>query len=208
MNDLMELLQSQMGGDLTQALSKQLNTEPEKTEVAVQSAFSAILSGLSKNVATEQGAQSFLGALDRDHDGSILNDLTGFLGGAIGGNSSNNTSMLNGAGILNHVLGSRQNNIIETIAKVAGIDSSKSGQLLVTLAPMVMGLLGKIKNTNSMSGGSLVDLISKSGQPQPEQKQSGILGVFSKMLDQDGDGNVMDDIAGMGMKSILGGLFK
>jgi len=28
------------------------------------------------------------------------------------------------------------------------------------------------------------------------------------MLDQDGDGNVMDDIAGMGMKSILGGLFK
>lgn len=208
MNDLMELLQSQMGGDLTQALSKQLNTEPEKTDVAVQSAFSAILSGLSKNVATEQGAQSFLGALDRDHDGSILNDLTGFLGGAIGGNSSNNTSMLNGAGILNHVLGSKQNNIIETIAKVAGIDSSKSGQLLVTLAPMVMGLLGKIKNTNSMSSGSLVDLISKSGQPQPEQKQSGILGVFSKMLDQDGDGNVMDDIAGMGMKSILGGLFK
>jgi hypothetical protein len=207
MNDLMELLQSQMGGNLTQALSKQLNTEPEKTDVAVQSAFTAILSGLSKNVSTEQGAQSFLGALDRDHDGSILNDLKGFLGGAMS-NNNNNTSMTNGAGILNHVLGNKQNNIIETIAKVAGIDTSKSGQLLVTLAPMIMGLLGKMKNTNSMSGGSLVDLISKSGQPQPEQQQSGLLGVFTKMLDQDGDGSVMDDIAGMGMKSILGGFFK
>lgn len=207
MNDLMELLQSQMGGDLTQVLSKQLNTEPEKTDVAVQSAFTAILSGLSKNISTSEGAQSFLGALDRDHDGSILNDLAGFIGGAMG-NGNDNSSMLNGAGILNHVLGSKQNNIVETIAKVAGIDTSKSGQLLITLAPMIMGLLGKMKSTNNMSGGSLVDLISRSAEPQPEQQQSGLMGVFTKMLDKDGDGSVMDDIAGMGMKSILGGLFK
>jgi len=35
--------------------------------------------------------------------------------------------MVNGAGIINHVLGCNQSNVIETIAKATGVDSGKAG---------------------------------------------------------------------------------
>jgi hypothetical protein len=211
MNSLFDLLQNQLGGEqFTNAIGNQLGMGQDQSNVAVESAISAILAGLSKNVSTEQGASSFLGALDRDHDGSILNDVFGYLQGS--SNHAANPSMLNGAGILNHVLGNSQSGIVEAIAKMAGIDSGKSGQLLMTLAPIVMGLLGKMKNSSGVNSGTLIDLISKTGRPpqqvQEQQPSSGIFGVFGKMLDQDGDGNIMDDIASAGIKSVLGNLFK
>lgn len=211
MNNLFELLQDSVGDQLGQQIGSQLGMDQDQTNVALQSAFSAIMSGLSRNVASEQGAQSFLGALDRDHDGSLLDNLKGYLGG--GEAAPTNASMLDGAGILSHVLGGNQNGVVSAIAKLAGIDQSKSGQLLVTLAPIVMGLLGKMKNTNNVSNNTILDLIMKGGQakevPQAAvPQQAGLMGVFGKLLDQDGDGSFVDDITNMGMKSIMGGLFK
>jgi hypothetical protein len=204
--DLLQLLQSQIGGDVLKQLSGQVGANEEQTGAAVNGAFSALLNGLSKNIQTPEGASGLLGALDRDHDGSILNDLTGFLSGSA---QSSNASSLNGAGILNHVLGNSQGNIIETIAKMSGLDSSKSGQILTMLAPILMGALGKIKQAQPQqqtAGGGLLDLITKTQQSHNQQSQAG--GIFEKLLDKDGDGQVMDDLLSMGAKSLLGGLFK
>ncbi|MFZ1789060.1 MAG: DUF937 domain-containing protein [Saprospiraceae bacterium] len=207
MNTLFELLKAEGGDVLVDQLSKQLGAEPEQTETAVQSAFSAMLSGLSKNIVSGEGASSFLGALDRDHDGSVLNDLMGYLSGNMN-QAQVAPSALNGAGILGHILGGNQNSVVDAIAKISGLDQSKTGQLLVTLAPVVMGLLGKMKKTNNVSDNTLLDLVFKSGQPQEEKPHGGLMGVFGGLLDRDGDGSYMDDILSMGTKSLLGGLFK
>ncbi|HMP32021.1 MAG TPA: DUF937 domain-containing protein, partial [Saprospiraceae bacterium] len=96
MNVLLDLLQTQLGGEqFNQTVSKQLGIEEDKAGDAVQAAFSAIMAGLSNNVAKPEGAQGLLGALDRDHDGSILDDVTGYLTGSM---QTSNPNMLNGAG--------------------------------------------------------------------------------------------------------------
>lgn len=205
MNTLFELLKSQVGDQLVGQLSQEIGAEPEQTETAIQSAFSAIMSGVSRNIVSGQGAESFLGALQKDHDGSILDNIGSYLGGNM---QTSNANMLNGAGILGHIFGGNQNSIIDAIGKVSGLDASKTGKLLITLAPVIMGLLGKMKTTNNISNNSLLDLIFKSGQPQEEKPMGGLMGVFGGLLDRDGDGSYMDDILSMGAKSVLGGLFK
>jgi hypothetical protein len=202
--DILQLLQSQMGGDVLKQLSGQVGASEEQTSSALNGAVSALLTGLSKNIQTPEGANGLLGALDRDHDGSIFDDIQGFLGGNA---QAANPAAANGMGILKHVLGGNQGNIAEAIAKMSGLDSSKAGSLLTMVAPLVLGALGKAKAAQPQGQGSnILDLITKTQQTQTQQSPVG--GIFEKLLDRDGDGQVMDDLLSMGAKSLLGGLFK
>ena len=198
------MLQGQLGEGMIEQLAGQIGADKDQTAAAANGVFSALLSGINKNVADPQGAQSFMSALERDHDGSILDNIGDLI---MGGASAPSTPTTNGAGILNHVLGNNQGGIADAIGKMSGMDSGKVTQLLITLAPMVLGMLGKMRNNEQVnSGGGLIDLIGKTVQGSTEQQSSG--SIFTRLLDRDGDGSVMDDLLQMGSQSLLGGLFK
>ena len=99
--------------------------------------------------------------------------------------------------IRDSVLGGKQTNAIEMISKLSGLGGNQAGSLLTTLAPLVMGMLGRQKKEQNMSGDVLSDFLSKSVNSATNQRQE--MGIIGKFLDQDGDGSIMDDIAGMGM---------
>jgi hypothetical protein len=201
--DLMHLLQSQIGSEVISKLAGQAGVNEDQTTAAMNGAFSALLNGLSKNIQQPEGAQNLLSALERDHDGSLLDNLSGFLGGE---QVAAPASALNGVGILKHVLGGSQSGVIDMIAKMSGIDAGKSGQLLATLAPILLGALGKLRSNQEVGNQGLLDLITKTNQAQNQESPAG--GLFQRLLDRDGDGEIMDDIISMGAKSLLGGLFK
>ena len=201
--DLMEMLQGQFSKTLVDQLGRQIGgASPKQTNSAIQLAIPAIMNAISRNVATPEGADGLAGALDRDHDGSILDDVFGFLSGS---RQASNASMLNGSGILGHILGGNQNNVIGMIAKMTGMDKSKTGSLLVTLAPMILGVLGKQKKESNLGSRDLADLITRSTQNHNRGYKKA--GIINQVLDADGDGSVLDDIGGMGFKFLLGKLF-
>ena len=77
--DLRDLFQGQINDVLVEQMSNQFGIQDrEKAETAVEGGFTTLLNAISKNVATASGAEGLSGALDRDHDGSILDDITGF----------------------------------------------------------------------------------------------------------------------------------
>jgi len=78
-------------------------------------------------------------------------------------------------------------------------------KLLPMLAPIVMGAGGRQRRAQRMDATSLAGMLGAERQ-QMEQSNPG-LGMLGKLLDQDGDGSVADDIAKMG-RGLLGGLFK
>lgn len=201
--DILQMLQGQLGEGMIEQLAGQIGADKDQTATAAHGVFSALLSGINKNVADPQGAQSFLSALERDHDGSILDNIGDLI---MGNASAPSSSTTNGAGILNHVLGNNQGGIADAIGKMSGLDSGKVTQLLITLAPMVLGMLGKMRNSQEVGGGGLIDLIGKTVQGGTEQQSSG--NIFTRLLDRDGDGSMMDDLLQMGTQSLLGGLFK
>ncbi len=200
MDLLIDLLKSQLSGNVLDQLSNQIGEDKEKTEVATSGIISMLTAALAKNAASPDGASSLASALDNDHDGSILDNI----GDLLGGNMNNNRAA-NGAGILKHVLGGKQGNAIDAISKMSGLSGDKTGNLMTMLAPIVLGMLGKQKRQNNMDQSGLSDMLSRSVKSATNQRQE--MGLLGKLLDRDGDGSVMDDIAGMGM-NVLGNLFR
>lgn len=196
MDNFMDLLQGQLSEGLLDQLSNQIGADKQQTQAATNGILSTVMAALAKNAATPDGANSLANALDRDHDGSVLEDIMGYVGGA---KQPQNTSMINGAGILKHILGGKQGGAIDMISKMSGLDSGKSGNLMMMLAPMIMGALGKQKRQANLDQGGLADFLKNSVQSETNQRQE--MGFIGKFLDQDGDGSIMDDLAGMGMKA-------
>ena len=200
--DLSNLIQSQLTDGLIDQLSSQLGgADRAQTTAAATGVLSTLMGAMARNASTPDGAAALNNALERDHDGGILDDVMGMLGGQANANSRTT----NGAGILNHVLGDRQSGAVDMISKMSGLSGDNTGNLMSMLAPMVMGMLGKAKRQNNLDAGGVSDLLS--GFTKKEQANNPVMGLITGFLDADGDGSIIDDVAGMLGKSLLGGMF-
>lgn len=172
--DILKLITSQLGDGAVSKLSEITGETPENTGKAVQVAVPTLLNALNNNSNSPEGATGILGALDRDHDGSILDDVMGFLG---------NSDDADGNGILKHVLGENRASVENGLGQKAGISSGSMGKILAKLAPLIMGYLGKQKKENSIdTSGGISDLLTS---------------VVGGMSGQSGDGLDIGDILGM-----------
>jgi hypothetical protein len=101
-----------------------------------------------------------------------------------------------GAGILRHVLGGNQQTVQSGLSRATGLDADKVGSLLATLAPLVMGALGRAKQENGLDEKGLSTLLTKE-QQHLNQSAPGVMNALSGLLDRNSDGSVVDDIGGM-----------
>ena len=187
MAGLTDLLGAALSEENIRQIASQLGASGSQVQSAIGMALPALLQGLQRNAADPQGAKSLANALQRDHDGSILDDLMGFLSNAQQGP---------GAGILRHVLGDKREVVQQGIGKAAGINPSQVGGLLEMLAPLVMGALGKTTRQQGAGVGSLFDLLGQATY-QMQQRQPQAFNLVNMLLDQNHDGSVMDDVARM-----------
>jgi hypothetical protein len=205
MPNLLEQLQGQLSDDLIKQLSQQLGgASPEQTATAANGAISALFAQIAQNASSPQGASALAGALDRDHDGSVLNNLMDLIGG--GATRQEQNKALNGGGILKHVMGERQGSAIDMISQMSGLDKNRTGNLMTTLAPMVMGMLGKEKKEQGLDAGALASLLTGELKQQ-RANQNPTMSMITRFLDANNDGSIVDDVAKMGMR-LLGNMLK
>ncbi len=203
--NLMNLLQGSLSEGMIDQLSQQIGgADKQKTAAAASGIVNTLMGALAKNAESTEGAQSLNNALERDHDGSILNDVIGMLSGQQA--QAQNSGMLNGSGILNHVLGNKQSGAVQMISQLSGLDSDKTGSLMTMLAPVVMGALGKTKREQGLDMAGIASLLSGTVSAERANTNNPAIDMAMKFLDSDGDGSVVDDVASIGMK-MLGGLF-
>jgi hypothetical protein len=184
---LLELLQQQLGSRSIDQISQKLGTDRGTAGNAIDAALPLLLSAIARNASNPDQAQSLERAVSQDHDGSILNDVPGFINRAESGP---------GAGILNHVLGDRQQTVQNGLSKATGLDTGKTAQLLMMLAPLVMGALGRAKQERNLDAGGLSTLLAGENEHLKESAP-GVMGALSRFLDRNQDGSVMDDVSGM-----------
>jgi hypothetical protein len=195
---IFDTLKQHLTPSTIQQMSSAIGADPEATSKAIGLAIPALLGGLSRNASRPQGAADLDRALNA-HDGGILNNLGGLLGGgaAAGGGI--------GGAILGHILGQRRAPVEQGVGKASGLNSQQVGQLLVMLAPIIMGVLGKMKQQKGLDASRLPDVLQQSTR-NIEREAPGA-GGFASILDSNNDGQIADDLARMG-SSMLGGLFK
>jgi hypothetical protein len=82
------------------------------------------------------------------------------------------------------------------LSQTTGLDAGKAGQLLIMLAPLVMGALGRAKQERGLDAGGLSNLLAGE-RVNLNQSAPGVMGMLGRFLDRDGDGSVIDDVGGM-----------
>ncbi len=206
MPNLFDLIQSQMDDNLVDQLSTQLGiNDRQQATTAVQGVVSTLFSALAKNASTPDKATGLYQAIERDHDGSIVDQLQDYLTGRLQPGPEQQRA-LNGQGILQHLLGEKQHDAVHILSQQTGLDSNKIMDLMARMAPVVMGLLGKQKREQGLDPGGLAGLLTNTVN---EQKSSGntFIDMATNFLDKDGDGSALDDVAGMVGRGLLGHLF-
>jgi len=184
---LLDMLKQRLGTDAVQQISRQLGTDHGTTESAVAAALPMLVGALAHNAQDPNQAGALANALNRDHDGSILNDVAGYLGGG---------ATRDGSSILGHIFGGQQQSVETGLGHMAGLDPAKAGTLLAMLAPLVMGALGKAQRDGKLDPGGLAGMLGAEHQ-QAADAAPGVMGMLSKFLDRNHDGSVIDDIGGM-----------
>ena len=142
-------------------------------------------------------ADALNNALDRDHDGSILNDP-----------SQAAARQAEGGSILDHIFGGQKASVENQLSQNTGISMDKIGPILGMLAPLIMGYIGKEKQANGVTSGGLGDLLGgilggaqNQAQAEPSNPLNDILGEVLGSGQQQSSGNPLNDILGQ----VLGG---
>ena len=130
-------------------IAGKLGIPPGQASSAVTAAVPTILAGLAKNAQKPDGRQALAGALERDHDGSVLNDTHYF----------DAYQEREGDKILGHVFGEEEPAVESQVSALSGLSGMQGADLMKMLAPLIMGYLGKQKSSGSLDLGSLAEML-------------------------------------------------
>lgn len=188
-----EMLINLLGGNqLVEGITKQTGISQNEAASVLGVALPTLLGAMQKNSQTPQAAEGLLGALQSSkHDGSLVENIGTLFG------QNNQNILSDGAGILGHLLGGNTQNIANNISSQTGVASGTVSTILQTLAPLLMSYLGKQVSQNNVSSSSALTSILGSVMGGNNAGTGGILGSIASMIDQDKDGNPLNDLMGM-----------
>lgn len=185
MSNMVDGILDQLGPAGVAQIASSLGVDEQLMGPAVAAAIPAILGGMANNARQPTGAESLSRALD-SHSPSIFDALGPLLGGGSGASD--------GAKILGHVFGNRQQSVERNLAGQSGLNLDIIMKLLPILAPLVMGYLSREKQAKGLDAGGLGSVLGQERQTA-ESRQPG-LGGLASILDADGDGSIIDDVLG------------
>ncbi|KQK26366.1 hypothetical protein AR438_06235 [Chryseobacterium aquaticum] len=214
---LIDLLTGNTGNQVAEQAENKFGISKNQIIALLAVATPLVISYLRNKSQDAKEAEALNNALDKDHDGSILDD------------TSNLESRQNeGGSILSHIFGNEKNTVENQLSQNTGISMDKIGPILAMLAPVIMGYIGKEKQQNNVGAGGLGDLLGGilgGAQSQAQAQQSNplndILGSVLGGGQSQTSGNPLNDILGSvlgggqqqnqqsgGLGGLLGGLFK
>ena len=142
--DLLSLLMDGIAsGSSIEAISRKNDTSPEKASAVIMTAVPMLISEMKKNAETKEGAGKLSDALDA-HAMDDIADISGFL---------ENVDVEDGAKILNHIMGSKNQTekVEKNLAAKTGLNKSQIAGILSMAAPLLLSYLGKEKKNAKIS---------------------------------------------------------
>jgi hypothetical protein len=195
---LIDLLTGNTGNQVAEQAENKFGISKNQVIALLAVATPLIISYLRNKSQDAKEAEALNSALDKDHNGSILNDA-----------SQIEARQNEGGSILSHIFGDQKSTVENQLSQNTGISIDKIGPILAMLAPVVMGYIGQQKQQSNVGAGGLGDLLggilgnaSNQAQAQQSNPLNDILGsVLGSGGQSQSSGNPLNDILG----SVLGG---
>lgn len=182
----MDILQMfTQSGSLSQ-LSKEYGISEDVISQAIKIGLPQIAGAINKNTSSDQGLLDFMNAINNHKDANVdemVRDV-------------NKIDTTDGAKILGHIFGNKEQDIALDISKKTGAQSMDIMKILSILAPILMGSLGNQAKTKKMTDNDGIE----SSLEAMLGGRSGVMGMVTSFLDKNNDGSIIDDL--------LSGMFK
>jgi hypothetical protein len=177
MANLNDELNGLLGADAASKLAQRFNLSPDQARAAIGTVGPLVLGGLQKQ-ARERGGEARLGHIIEKHGAEGgLEDLDGYFSRMEGSQAQGAANDPNLGGLL----GGSGPQAAQMLEQKLGLSAGMGAKLIPMLAPLILGALAK------------------------RGKAGGGLGGLASMLDRDGDGQILDDLAGMVTGKMMGG---
>ena len=196
--NLIDLITGNAGNQVASQAQNKFGIEKNQIIALLAVATPLVISYLRNKSQDNKEAEALNSALEKDHDGSILDNP-----------AQVEARQQEGGSILDHIFGGQKSQVENQLSQNTGISMDKIGPVLAMLAPLIMGYIGKEKQTSGVnSGGGLGDLLGgilggaqNQAQAEPSNPLNDILGSVLGGGSQQSSGNPLNDILG----SVLGG---
>ena len=197
--NLIELITGNAGNQVASQAENKFGISKNQIIALLAVAAPLVISYLRKKSQEDPNeAEALNNALDKDHDGSILDNP-----------AQVESRLQEGGSILDHIFGGQKGQVENQLSQNTGISMDKIGPVLAMLAPLIMGYIGKEKQSSGVnSRGGLGDLLGgilggaqNQAQAEPSNPLNDILGSVLGGGNQQSSGNPLNDILG----SVLGG---
>ena len=184
MAEMLDVLLDAIDDKAVAALGRAVDLDLGQVAAVVREALPVIVEQLQANAAG--GDADGIAAAAADHDGSVLADTVGFLGGGFRSGP--------GTGILGHVFGDQLDTAVASVAAKTGVPQPVVGLVFQALAPMAMAAITKAV-IGAVTAGAVVALLGVAVTQIRSGRVQRALGRLNDRFDDDGDGNAADDIA-------------
>lgn len=207
MSALLNEIGRHLGESTVQRLADQVGAEEPDVRHAAEVALPLLIGALDHTA--EADPRALHEALERDHDGSVLDELDTLLGRAAKGERPTDTGTmtegdvaadrraLDGPGILDHLLGDRREPVEVGISRASKLQVEYVRKLLSLLAIVVMEALGRLQRELELDVDDLRALLQAEGEEVQEQLAERDTRLLH-FLDEDTEGDVMGNVAEVG----------
>jgi len=167
MADFIDEFMESYGPEVTRQMSSNLKVDRGTVQKLIPQLAPLILSGLKRQKDDQGGDARVDHILNKYGDASVLNNINDFI--------ASKTNDTEADANLGGLLGTSGGTLAaQTLSKKMNIDSSVIQRMIPVLAPLILGALSRKRDTTGSSG---------------------ISGIGS-LLDANGDGSIIDDVAG------------
>lgn len=182
--DLMDILLKGAGSSAVGQIAKNFDLSGDQTSGLLKQLAPMIAKGMQRNTESGSGLDGLIGALNKGNHDRYLDNPSEI---------TSEAAVQDGNGILGHLFGSKD--VSRQVAKQASQNTGISDSIIKKMLPMVAGLVMGSLRKQQQSEPNFSDSLANSFN---KDKPGG--GLLGSLLDQDGDGSVMDDLMGMASK--------
>ncbi len=180
MTSLLDTIRSEIGPAEIANISQRLGVDPAVAQQAIDSALPLVVSGMAQHAASPAGAQQIADATAQH--GGILSTIANAIGAA---------TQSGGGDILGGILGRHADSVDAGVQQTSGLDSARTRQLLLMLAPIVLGFLarhhqqqtgGAPGETAPASGGGLASILRREAASAAQSASPELGNILGKIF--------------------------
>jgi OmpA-OmpF porin, OOP family len=154
--NLFEELKALLVGEVASKAANILGEKEEKVKIALEGLVPTFVGGLMKRASNEAGATTLLNVVKKtNNDGNIVEQLDDLL--------KNKESFAGfvekGNSVVSMLLPDKKSSIATMISQFAGVRNSSATSLLSVVAPLVVGKLGNLVNSQGLDKTGLANVI-------------------------------------------------